>query len=178
MVQSAPVSDNLKKRGTRQANINATVEDLKQRLFCAATSIRDAEWLNKLGNEQLAPTNSSHNYTQLVDTMFAQFSNHCKGFTNAMSLKHHVQDLLFNDDTTPELSYEDLSQLLTKLQTMATFLDDLQYKRDNSTCVRLTEAQYRIIYRAKFEQCNAAANDFIQHWARQQKGSDAQLDCK
>ena len=176
MVQSAPVSDNLKKRGTTAANVNTNVKKLEQRLLCAASSIRNAKWLDTLEpHEPIVP--QSGNYTELVHTIFDQFSLHCKGFTNATSLKYHVQDLLFDNNTTPQLSYENLSKLLIKLQTMATTLDDIQYIRDHSSCVRLTAAQYRIMYYAKFEQDNAA-KDFMDDWARNEEYYSIDLHCQ
>ena len=40
-----------------------------------------------------------------------------------------------------------LSEILTSLQRMATALDDrLQFHKDHSRCIRLTAAQYRIMY--------------------------------
>ena len=56
---------------------------------------------------------------------------------------------MYNTGTTPELNSDDikkLSEILTHLQTMATAFDDIQYNRNHSRCVRLTAAQYRIMY--------------------------------
>ena len=55
-----------------------------------------------------------------MNVTFDYFSTLCKNFTIAMSLKYQVQDLLFNNDTTPELTADNLSEIQTSLQTMAT----------------------------------------------------------
>ena len=84
-----------------------------------------------------------------MNVTFDHFSTLCKDFTKAMSLKYQVQDLIFNADTTPELitdNIQTLTKMIIKLQTMATALNDLQFHEDRSRCVRLTAAQYRIMY--------------------------------
>ena len=85
----------------------------------------------------------------VMNVTFDHFSTLCKNFTIAMSLKYQVQDLLFNTDTTPELSkdnIQNLPEILTSLQTIATALGDLQFHKDHNRCIRLTAAQYRIMY--------------------------------
>ena len=84
-----------------------------------------------------------------MNVTFNHFSTLCKNFTIAMSLKYQVQDLLYLVLTTPELTADNIHNLLeiiTSLQTMATALDDLQFHKDHSRCIRLTAAQYRIMY--------------------------------
>ena len=44
------------------------------------------------------------NTKTVMNVIFDYFSTLCKNFTIAMSLKYQVQDLLFNNDTTPELT--------------------------------------------------------------------------
>ena len=53
-------------------------------------------------------------------------------------LKYQVQDLLFNNATTTELTtdnIQNLSEILTSLQTMGTALGDLQFHKDHSRCM-------------------------------------------
>ena len=90
-----------------------------------------------------------------------------------MSLKHQLQDLLFNTDTTPELSSDDiqkLSEILAHLQTMATAFDDIQYNRNHSRCVRLTAAQYNIICSVRHPaNTTASLNEFANKWHLNEK---------
>ena len=73
-----------------------------------------------------------------MNVTFDYFSTLCKNFTIAMSLKYQVQDLLFNNATTTELTTDNihnLSEILTSLQTMGTALGDLQFHKDHSRCM-------------------------------------------
>ena len=149
MVQSAPVSvtdDHLHKRST-----NESKRVIEKSLFCAATSLHfGIKHLSSNFTVPAAPQISS-NTDMAMSVTFDNFSTLCKNFTIAMSLKYQVQDLLFNNDTTPELTTDNIQNLikiLIKLQTMATALDNIHFYRNNdhSRCVRLTEAQYRIMY--------------------------------
>ena len=82
-----------------------------------------------------------------MNVIFDYFSTLCKNFTIAMSLKYQVQDLLFNADTTAEFTILiTFISILTSIQTMTTAQDDLQFYKDHSRCIRLTAAQYRIMY--------------------------------
>ena len=143
MVQSAPVSitdDHLHKR---------SINEIEKSLFCAATSLH-FDIKDLLSNLTLpAAPQININTKTVINAIFHHFSTLCKDFTKAMSLKYQVQDLLFNADTTPELTTENiqtLTKMIIKLQTMATTLGDLQFHEDRSRCVRLTAAQYRIMY--------------------------------
>ena len=145
MVQSAPVSitdGHLHKR---------SINESEKSLFCAATSLHfDNDIEDLLSNLALpAAPQININTKTVINAIFHHFSTLCKDFTKAMSLKYQVQDLLFNADTTPELTTENiqtLTKMIIKLQTMATALGDLQFHEDRSRCVRLTAAQYRIMY--------------------------------
>ena len=148
MVQSAPVSvtdDHLQKRSTNENNQQVP----ENRLFCAALSLHIK--MRDFSSDLTVPAapQINDNIKSVMSTTFDHFSSLCKNFTIAMSLTYQVQDLLFNTDTTPELSSDDiqkLSEILALLQTMATAFDDIQYNRDHSRCVRLTAVQYRIMY--------------------------------
>ena len=148
MVQSAPVSvtdDHLQKRSTNENNQQVP----ENSLFCAALSLHIK--MKDFSTDSTVPAapQINDNIESVMNETFDHFSSLCKNFTIAMSLTYQVQDLLFNADTTPELSSDDiqkLSEILALLQTMAISFDDIQYNRDHSRCVRLTEAQYRIMY--------------------------------
>ena len=148
MVQSAPVSvtdDHLQKRSANENNQRVP----ENSLFCAALSLHIK--MRDFSNDLTVPAapQINVNIQSVMSATFDDFSSLCKNFTIAMSLTYQVQDLLFNTDTTPELSSDNiqkLSEVLAHLQTMATAFDDIQYNRDHSRCVRLTAAQYRIMY--------------------------------
>ena len=148
MGQSVPVSitDNrLQKQSTNE--INQRVPE--NSLFCAALSFHIK--MRDFSSDLTVPATPqiNDNIKSVMSTTFDHFSSLCKNFTVAMSLTYQVQDLLFYTDTTPELSSDDiqkLSDVLALLQTMATAFDDIQYNRNHSRCVRLTAAQYRIMY--------------------------------
>ena len=70
-----------------------------------------------------------------------------------MTLKHQLQDHLFNTDNAPELNSDNankLTTILTSLQTMANIFDDMKISEDNSRCVKLTPAQYKIMYYVRY----------------------------
>ena len=148
MVQSVPVSitDNrLQKQSTNE--INQRVPE--NSLFCAALSFHIK--MRDFSSDLTVPATPqiNDNIKSVMSATFDHFSSLCKNFTVAMSLTYQVQDLLFYTDTTPELSSDDiqkLSDVLALLQTMATAFDDIQYNRNHSRCIRLTAAQYRIMY--------------------------------
>ena len=52
------------------------------------------------------------NIKSVMSATFDHFSSLCKNFTIAMSLTYQVQDLLFNTDTNPELSSDDIQSYL------------------------------------------------------------------
>ena len=68
-----------------------------------------------------------------------------------MTLKHQLQDHIFN--IASELKSDNnrkLSTILTNLQTMANIFDGMQFNKDNSRCVGLTPAQYKIMYYVRY----------------------------
>ena len=169
MVQSAPVTvtdDHLHKRSTKESK-----RVIEKSLFCAATSLHfDIKHLPSNLTVPAAPV-TNVNVKTVINATFDHFSTLCKNFTIAMSLKYQVQDLLFNNDTTPEFTADNiqkLTKILIKLHTMATALDNIHFYRNNdhSRCVRLTAAQYRIMYhvlqlKATLEQ---ALEDITKFW--------------
>ena len=167
MVQSAPVTvtdDHLHKRSTKESK-----RVLEKSLFCAATSLHFDDLFSNF-TVPAAPQISSNTHMAMRVT-YDNFSTLCKNFTIAMSLKYQVQDLLFNNDTTPELTdanIQNLTKILINLQTMATALDNIHFYRNNdhSRCLTLTAAQYRIMYyvlqlKATFKQ---ALEDITKFW--------------
>ena len=72
-----------------------------------------------------------------------------------MVLKHQLQEHLFSTSINSALkidsdNHNNISTILTSLQTVANIFDDMQFNKDNSSCVKLTPAQYRIMYYVRY----------------------------
>ena len=55
--------------------------------------------------------------------------------------------------TTVEVNSDNankLSKILTSLQSLANVFNDREFVKNNSRCVKLTPAQYRIVYYARY----------------------------
>ena len=149
MVQSADVT---KRSAVSKKEMNQKLENT---LYCAAQSLYHArEDLEKAKFilPSLPQADINNNIKTIMNKMFHHFPKLCKNFTKVMILKHQLQDHLFNNDTAPELNSDNakkLSTILTGLQTMANTFDDMQFNKYNSRCVKLTPAQYRIMYYAR-----------------------------
>ena len=149
MVQSADVT---KRSAVSKKEMKQKLENT---LYCAAQSLYHAQ--ENLENAEfilpsLPQADINNNIKTIMNKMFHHFSDRCKNFTIAMTLKHQLQEHLFNNDTAPELNSDNVKKLttiLTSLQTMANMFDDMQFNKDNSRCVKLTPAQYRIMYYAR-----------------------------
>ena len=148
MVQSAPVSvtdDHLQKR---QAQCNNHQKALEVKLFCAVTKVRNtANDLNKT-----VTLNVSVKYVGATreNNTDDNLTKYCMHFIMAMSMKHHLQDLLLDTNVISKrtnASIEDLSVLLTNLQTMANTLDDLQVNKHDSSCARFEPSNFKTIYK-------------------------------
>ena len=149
MVQSAPVSvtdDHLQKRQAQCNNQKA----LEKKLFSAVTKVRNtANDLNKtvslnVSAHYVGPTGVD------IDLNYDKLTKYCMYFIMAMSMKHHLQDLLLDTEVTSQLttaSIENLSVLLTNLQTMANTLDDLQVNKHDSSCPRFMPSDFKTIYK-------------------------------
>jgi len=84
--------------------------------------------------------------------VFEKFSEICKKFTKAMSLKHYVQEYMLNE-TGPVLNssqIESFSSTLVSLQTIANILDDIEFIEHKRRCVTLTETHYEKIYHVQY----------------------------
>ena len=166
MVQSAPVSRHLQKREPTAEN---SIEfKLENHIYCASSAIHNVHWELPVATCTVPESqNANIDFQTLVDIVFNQLSLYCRNFTIAMSLKHQLQDFLFNTDTTPEFSSDNiqkLSEVLAHLQTMATAFDDIQYNRDHSRCVRLTAAQYGIICSVQHPNTTASLKEYANDW--------------
>ena len=153
MVQSAPVNDVTERSAESKREMNQ--RKLENNLYCAAQSLHHTQEdleKAKFVLPSFPQADINNNIKTIINKMFHRFSNLCKNFTKVMILKHQLQEYLFNNDTAPELNFDNakkLSTILTSLQTMADIFDDMQFNKDNSRCVKLTPAQYRIMYYAQ-----------------------------
>ena len=155
MVQAAHVNNVSKKStDTTMSNTEKNNKKLENNLYCASQSLYNAR--GQLQNAgftlpSIPQVDINNNTKIIVNRMFHHFSDLCKYFTIAMTLKHQLQDHLFN--TAPELNYDNankLTTILTSLQTMANIFDDMKISEDNSRCVKLTPAQYKIMYYVRY----------------------------
>ena len=183
-VQSSPIkSEQLQKRQTA-AKDTTEMEDIQiqlqkrfeKHLYCAAQSIYNtrAERLSVLDLPVPTAPHIDNDTKTFMSATFDLFSALCKNFTIAMCLKNQVQDLLFNTDTTPELSSDNIQksfEILTNLQIMVTTFDDMQFSVNHSRCVRLTAAQYRIMYYIQYPSTSLkqALKDLGEDWYRNEK---------
>ena len=157
MVQSLPTTDVCNK--TRHlindaAQSRTAAENKTVILYCAANAVQIiARCLN--GNAtQLNLTIATENpVTEIVlKTTFQQFSNECKDFTLAMSLKHQLQDSLFRQKNQGLIPHQinRLSSILIYLQTIANSLDDIHSRQQSSHCVRMSAHGYRMMYHVQY----------------------------
>ena len=156
MVRSAPINTMITKRSTGTKN-PLTISE--KRLYCAAKDLYDAT--GNLRKAQYSLTRSHFPEididvkTKIVDKLYNLSSNRCKNYTIVMILKHQLQDHIFNPNMTDlDLSAEhvtgNISIILTSLQTMADSFNDFELRIVNKRCVKLTPAQYQIMYYVKY----------------------------
>ena len=151
MVQSAPVND-----VTKRQTVSEEEKKLEKNSFCASQSVYNNAV--KLQNEtftlpSLPQDDIDSNTKATANKTFDHFSPRCKNFTIAMTLKHQLQDHIFSNDATVELNSDNankLSKILTSLQSLANVFNDRELNNNNSRCVKLTPAQYRIMYYARY----------------------------
>ena len=157
MIQSAPVNDVTKRStDTTMSSEEKYNRKLENNLYCAAQSVYIAR--GQLQNAgftlpSIPPVDINSNTKIIMNRMFHYFSDLCKYFTVAMTLKHQLQDHLFSDDTAPELNSDNakkLFKILTSLQSLANVFNDMEFVKNNSRCVKLTPAQYRIMYYVRY----------------------------
>ena len=149
MVQSAPVSvtdDDLHKRHTA-ANERHNQAKLEKTLFCTAKEVR-----NKAKRTVTLNIPTQYAGANEVDRnqTYDQLTKYCMNFIMAMSLKHHLQDLLLDTNPSSQLNSDNIGELpiiLIKLQTIANTFDDLQVVKHSSSCVTFTPDEFKTIYK-------------------------------
>ena len=124
---------------------------MKKKLYCAATEVLyGANSLNTSNvtlDIEVDRNNASMTPAEIV---MQKLTKYCSNFTMAMTLKHHLQDLLLDTNTSSRLNSDSigkLSVILTKLQTIANIFDDIQVGVHSSRCVRFTPDQFKTIYK-------------------------------
>ena len=147
-------------------------------VHCAALAVQgNAQLLNKLN----LPTTTENPVASIIlNKTFKQFSNECKDFTLAMSLKHQLQNYLFtknNSDLTNHTSQ--LSSILIYLQTIANSLDDIHSRQQSSHCVRLSAHGYRMMYHVQYNATSlfTEINDQGHRWVRNENYKDKAGSC-
>ena len=147
MVQSAPVTvtdDHLHKRQANQGHKQATLE---KKLLCTAKEVYNTGQPTVTLN---VPTKyAGANEVNGIQT-YDQLTKYCMNFIMAMSLKHHLQDLLLGTNPSSQLNSDNIGKLpiiLIKLQTIANTFDDLQVVKHSSSCVRFTPDEFKTIYK-------------------------------
>ena len=173
MVQSAPVNDVTKRSNSTVSKKEMNQRSLENTMYCAAQSLYDAGKDLRDKSYTLPPLpkiDVNSNTKRNMNRMLHHFSDLCKYFTKAVTLKHQLQEHLFNTDSAPQLNSDNhnkIATILTSLQTMANIFDDMQFNKDNSTCVKLTPAQYRIMYYVRYTApLLESLKDDLQGWYR------------
>ena len=171
LVQSAPVNDVIKRSTVSKKEMKQ--RKLENNLYCAAQSLYDAGEDLRDKSYTLPPLpkiDVNSNTKRNMNRMLHHFSDLCKYFTKAVTLKHQLQEHLFTTDSAPQLNSDNhnkISTILTSLQTMANIFDDMQFNKDNSRCVKLTPAQYRIMYYVRYtDPLLESLKDDLQGWYR------------
>ena len=91
-----------------------------------------------------------HNNTEtMLSITFDHFSYQCKNFTIALSLKYQLQHYYFHQTNTTAIS-QYIYSILVYLQTMADILDDIEFNINSRRCIRLTAAEYKMMYYVRY----------------------------
>ena len=146
MIQSAPVNDVIKRSTEKE-------EKLEKRLYCAAESLYHAREKVNFILPSLPQVVIDKTTKAIANKTFNHFSDRCKHFTKVMTFKHLLQEHLFSDNSCVVLDSDNaktLSIILTSLQSLANTFNDMELNENNSRCVKLTPAQYRIMYYVQY----------------------------
>ena len=151
MVQSAPVNDVTK----RSTDMVMTQRKLENNLYCAAQSLHSARQKLEAAEftlPSLLQADIDNTTETIANKTFNHFSDRCKHFTIAVTLKHQLQEHLFSDISVELNSDEakELTTILTSLQSFANIFNDMELNENNSRCVKLTPDQYKIMYYVRY----------------------------
>ena len=139
-------------------------------VYCAAIAVQTNAQILRDFNLSVATKNPIASI--ILNKTFQQFSNDCKNFTLAMSLKHQLQDSLFRQKNQDLLTSDDhqkinrLSSILIYLQTIADSLDDIHSRQQSSHCVRLSAHGYRMMYHVLLYDTTSLLTEIEKHGRR------------
>ena len=154
LVQTVPVTRGQDCEGITHNNNKSAKASKLEHLYCAVRSLRrTTQQLNSTITDQLSGIDINTNTVPILIEVFEKFSNTCKKFTTAMSLKHQLQQYMLSD-SGPVLNSSQVkfySSMLVSLQTITNILDDIEFIQHKRHCVTLTSAHYEKIYYQNFD---------------------------
>ena len=121
-------------------------------LYCVAISFHSTVGRNQTAVKDVQlPKISMQNKN--FNGIFNHCSHECKNFITALSLKQQLQEYWFNqaDAATVSQYIRPIHSMLVYLQTMANIFDEIEFNKRSSRCVRLTAAEYKMMYYAQYE---------------------------
>jgi len=143
LVQVVPVT-----RGQDCGNIDNNSKPVNrsklEHLYCTLRTLYNTtKHLNSTFTIQLSGSDVINN-----TKVFEEFSPFCKNFTKAMSLKHHAQEYILNENgpVLDPSQVESYYSMLVSLQTITNIWDDIEFIQHKKRCVMLTATHYEKIY--------------------------------
>ena len=166
MVQGAPTSNDcdLVRNILETAKTRSELENKTVHLYCVAKSLDIAT--RNLNDTKFFMIPVHNNTKMILNKTFDQFSYQCKNFTLALSIKHQLQDHIFNETNMAGIFQynKPLYSILVYLETMSSILDDIEFSKHGNRCVRLTPSQYMMMYRVRYDDdslFNALIKDMV-----------------
>ena len=166
VAQSASLSPYCKSSDVlAKAKNRSKLQSLIVHLYCVAISLHGTVNRNRTAVPDVQLPNNSTQDTKFNE-VFSYFSDECKNFTEALLLKHYLQEYLFNEtnNSTDSRQIGPLYSILVYLETVANILDDIQFNNNHSVrCVRLTANRYKMMYHV-LQQRDASLLNKAEHW--------------
>ena len=147
MVQAVPVTRNVNCGTSKDQSKTADVRKLEH-LYCVTRSLK--EIVQPLAPNKTVNVSETNMSTETMTKVFENFSDKCRNYTQAMSLKHWLQDYLLNDNVKSD-QIESYSSMLVSLQTITNILDDVEFIQHKKHCVTLTAAHYEKIHHVQYD---------------------------
>ena len=151
-----------------KAKTDPELQNQTLHLYCVALALFNTVGRNETALQDVRiPEITMSNIER--NEIISYFSYGCKNFIMALSFKHQLQEYLFNQtDTTAISQYiRPLYSILVYLQTLANILDDIEFNKRSSRCVKLTATEYKMMYHIQYkdtsfvESLKKKANDMI-----------------
>ena len=144
MVQSAPV-DTCQK-------LHRQADDDTIAFYCAADLFKNNAIRLSKQMVTIALSSTENSSSIVLSQLFDQLTDMCKDFTTAMSLKHQLQDYLFNEYnlslTTQQVKFT--YSILLGLETAGSFLNRFHFNEHSLNCPRLSAAEYKRMYHVRY----------------------------